>query len=267
MNFLDMAKQSGGGCFQANPPFASEFIDRMCRRMHHFLGDDDNDDSSGNKTETTVPIMFVIFVPAWTESTGWNTLSSSPYMAKHVLLSQKDDLHYYAEGTQHRRAMDDSKGGSGGSHRIASFDTSVFFLQNTAAKAKWSLSDDDETMLKTAFAMKSMDDETKEERTKTAKRMNLPSKPIAKKPHNNTHAEASSVKQKKRKQKQLDRTELLKKQKKKRLMVGGNDEMNILESMGILNDDDKQSSSENSATAVVESHVSKKKRKKKHHKR
>ena len=99
MDFVKMTVgENEGGCFQANPPFASEFIQRMCNYMHRFLGDNDG----GSKKEKTVPLMFVIFVPAWSESAGWKTLSSSPHLTKHILLSQKDDVHYYSEGTQLR---------------------------------------------------------------------------------------------------------------------------------------------------------------------
>ena len=121
-------KQRRGGCFQANPPFASDFILKMCKRMEGFLSRTDDD---------TPPLMFVVFVPAWKDSPGWNALTSCPYLTRHVVLSQKADKHYYAEGTQHRR-----KGGGGGAgrlggrHRVASFNTSVFFMQNAAAKRR-----------------------------------------------------------------------------------------------------------------------------------
>jgi len=242
MDFVKMTVGEDGGCFQANPPFASEFIQRMCNYMHLFLGDDednynddeDNDDGDGSKKKT-VPLMFVIFVPSWSESAGWKTLSSSPHLTKHILLSQKDDVHYYSEGTQHRRTLD-----NGGSYRIASFDTSVFFLQNKAAKKKWPLLEDDsddETRLKAAFAMNTKDEEKKAvlKKKKTSPKSRVKAEEPVEKQQPRDSASAISDKQKKRKKKQkVDH----KGSSKKRLVSGGNDEMSILQSMGILDESD-----------------------------
>ncbi|KAL7534823.1 hypothetical protein ACHAXR_006103 [Thalassiosira sp. AJA248-18] len=299
MDFLTMAKKSNGGCcFQANPPFASVFIERMCHRMHEVLmmtslsNDDDDGDDDGNTTNEkkeekrmAIPLMFVIFVPAWYESIGWKALSSSPYLTKHVLLSQKEDVHYYAEGTQHRRRaraaaaaasldkVDSTKKErkSGQQHRIASFDTSVFFLQNDAAREKWGILSDggDESMLKAAFAMKNPTteavdvDEDVEDGSRMAKKKKK-SAPTGRKKNEQSlqkikpqqcgtvkgtpsrvSAAAPPAKRKKGKKKQLDdddnkmkgleSSSLSKKtKKKKKLMAGGQDEMSILQSMGIL---------------------------------
>jgi Phosphorylated CTD interacting factor 1 WW domain len=119
---------SGGGCFQANPPFVANFILAMYRRMHDYL------------EKTSKELMFVVFVPAWTETTGWKALAESCYLGHHELMTQES--HYYAEGTQHRRKD---------RFRVASFDTSVFFLQNEAAKAKWTITKDRLAKLREAF--------------------------------------------------------------------------------------------------------------------
>ena len=115
-------KEFGSGCFQANPPFASDFILHMCKRMEGLLSDD-----------SLPPFMFIVFVPAWQDSQGWQALSNAESLVHHLLLSQKDP-HYYCEGTQHRRLK--------GRYRIASFDTSVFFMQNHAAKCKWPIKEE-----------------------------------------------------------------------------------------------------------------------------
>ena len=238
-DFVNMARKKsddGALCFQANPPFASEFIEKMCHRMHSFLsfnGNDADDSSdmqqgicnSGNH-KAPVPLMFVIFIPAWTASSGWKALSSSPYMTKHILLNQKEDSHYYAEGTQHRRSMDET-------HRIASFDTSVFFLQNDAAKRKWPLLDDDDgSILKKAFAVKP--DSTslvyKKEGSHSDVNIQQPAKELSQ--QINT---AITVKQKKKKkQKETGNKNNQGRSKKQKLIGGGQDEMSILKSMGIL---------------------------------
>ena len=56
-NFYAMAERDGGGCYQANPPFASNFMEMMCDHMHRFLGHQtSDDDTEGNE----VPFMFII---------------------------------------------------------------------------------------------------------------------------------------------------------------------------------------------------------------
>ena len=130
-SFFDFDPTSKGGCFQANPPFISGFIEMMERRMDGHLAS-----TSGE------PLMFIIFIPAWKETTGWKALNDSPHLTKHLLLSQKTDPHFYCEGTQHRRR---------GRYRIATFDTSVFFLQNSKARDKWPVTDEIVEELTMAF--------------------------------------------------------------------------------------------------------------------
>ena len=86
--------------------------------------------------------MFIVFIPAWKETTGWKALNDSPHLTRHLLLSQKTDPHFYCEGTQHRRR---------GRYRIATFDTSVFFLQNRMARNKWPVTDEVVEELTLAF--------------------------------------------------------------------------------------------------------------------
>ncbi len=133
---FDFEKLTDGGCFQANPPFASDFILQMCQRMETILLSNDNEESSP-------PLMFVVFVPAWQESTGWQALSKAKSLVHHLFLSQKENLHFYCEGTQHRRLK--------GRYRVASFDTSVFFLQNRTGRNKWSVTEEMLDQLRNAF--------------------------------------------------------------------------------------------------------------------
>lgn len=130
----DFASLANGGCFQANPPFASDFIAEMCKRMDVILG---------NET-LSAPFMFIVFVPAWKESNGWQTLEQNEHQRYHLLLDQQRNPHYYCEGTQHRRLK--------GRYRIASFNTSIFFLQNKAAEEKWPVTEEIVNEIKLAFA-------------------------------------------------------------------------------------------------------------------
>jgi hypothetical protein len=89
--------------------------------------------------------MFVVFVPAWKESVAYQQLlettnDNDNFLTNHLLLEQ--GKHWYTEGTQHRRK---------GSFRVASFDTSIFFYQNDAAKSKWTIDDSLLEELKEAF--------------------------------------------------------------------------------------------------------------------
>jgi hypothetical protein len=252
-----MAKNQTCGCFQANPPFASNFIEIMCRRMHEvlarncsdqdFVNTDEKDVNDKRKEGNELPIMFVIFVPAWKESPGWNALASSPYLARHIMLLQKEDLHYYAEGTQHRRRTNDLshlKSAEGkpseesckyGSHRIASFDTSVFFLQNAAAKSKWPLSADDDSELKLAFAMKSGEKKESKDGSHYNRQEQLQDgmPPVSKK-ETKRKKYSSPARPTKPNNMHLDSKKVDPSQRNSKLLKGGNDEMRILASLGLV---------------------------------
>jgi hypothetical protein len=122
---------SEGGCYQANPPFCEGLIAQMNDTIRKWLH---------TTTTTSRPLMFVVFVPAWKESVAYQQLLENGFLTKHLLLEQ--GKHWYTEGTQHRRK---------GSFRVASFDTSIFFYQNDAAKSKWTIDDSLLEQLKEAF--------------------------------------------------------------------------------------------------------------------
>jgi len=130
---FDFGALHNGGCFQANPPFAADFILSMYTRMEKLLTSD----------SIEAPLMFIVFIPAWRESIGWKALEGSCVLSHHLLLCQEDNTHYYCEGTQHRRLKE--------RYRVASFDTSVFFLQNSAAQKKWPIINHVIDELKNAF--------------------------------------------------------------------------------------------------------------------
>jgi hypothetical protein len=106
-----------GLCLQANPPFCDGLILQLNQAI----------DSVLSKTSNR-PVTFVVFVPAWRDSACYQSLLTNKFMTYHLLLNQGE--HWYAEGTRYRRK---------GSFRVASFDTSILFYQNDAAKMKWPL--------------------------------------------------------------------------------------------------------------------------------
>ena len=120
-------------CFEANPPFCDGLILQLDQKITDVL----------LVQERKTPIMFAVFVPAWRDSDCYKALLANQCLTKHLLLKQGE--HWYAEGTQHRRKD---------SFRLASFDTSILFYQNSAAKQLWNLQDDNNSVfseLKGAF--------------------------------------------------------------------------------------------------------------------
>lgn len=89
------------------------------------------------------PLAFVIVVPAWPHTPGWQQLRASRFTQHHVRIPQK--AHGYCEGKQHVRRT---------RWRVASFDTSVFFWQNARAAAAWPVTALAVSELKTAFESK-----------------------------------------------------------------------------------------------------------------
>jgi phosphorylated CTD-interacting factor 1 len=129
-SFFDWAERLGeyesedGLCLQANPPFCDGLIAELNKTISEVL-------SSDLQSNRQCPIMFVVFVPAWRDANCYQLLLDNPFLTKHILLEQCQ--HWYAEGTRHRRKD---------SFRLASFDTSILFYQNEAAKEKWDLASD-----------------------------------------------------------------------------------------------------------------------------
>ncbi|CAM9678153.1 unnamed protein product, partial [Hapterophycus canaliculatus] len=99
------------GAYEANPPFVRDVILRMAKHMEDLL------------QGTSKPLTFVVVIPCWEDSAGWMRLRDSAFLSKHFKLDQKD--HGYCEGKQHLRRN---------RYRLASFHTSVFFLQTEAAR-------------------------------------------------------------------------------------------------------------------------------------
>jgi len=213
---------SVGGCFQANPPFATNFITCMYGTMDQAL------------QSCKEPLQFVVFVPAWKDTPGWNLLDESPFLTKHVSLSQSS--HYYCEGTQHRRKD---------RYRVASFDTSVFFLQNKAAAAKWEISDSQIKELKSAFSMDPNEVIVKEVVTVPVvnERSAMMASGVSKRPASSVtssqkeepRAPSESKKRKKKKKKQ--------KQKALSETEEGAQQLGILNSLGIPSDDKSEQAS------------------------
>lgn len=123
------------GCFEANPPFIPELIKRMAEHMTTLFIAADG------------PLAFIVIIPSWQETEGWQQLNASRYNQKHLFIPQKK--HGYCEGKQQIRKT---------RWRIASFDTSVFFLQNYEACNQWPVTEKSLELLKQAFKSKQADE-------------------------------------------------------------------------------------------------------------
>jgi hypothetical protein len=133
---------STGGCFQANPPFCEQVIYQLCITIRDVMA-----------AHPTEPLMFAVIVPVWKNSRGYQQLLTLLHdqhgadrndggNSNHLILRQ--GCHFYAEGTQYRRAS---------TFRVASFDTSIFFFQNGKAKQKWPLTTEVFDELESAFCV------------------------------------------------------------------------------------------------------------------
>ena len=206
-----------GACFQANPPFVADFILAMQRRMEGIL----------IREELKIPFMFIVFIPAWKESSGWVALRDSKVCVHHLFLSQKDDPHYYCEGTQHRRSK---------RYRVASFDTSVFFLQNTAARTKWPISDLAIEELKTAFGSNPGDETEQNEVSEKSNRRNgkVKGKIIGvESTKSSENMDVSSRKSEPSRKKKLQKKGSTNKKRRKLMADSGEDQLKLLTSLGL----------------------------------
>ncbi|CAK4609507.1 unnamed protein product [Aphanomyces euteiches] len=134
-SFFDFTPSSG--CFEANPPFVPALISKMAKHMTTCL----------ENAAANAPLCFIIIIPAWEHTEGWQLLEQSRFNQHTLHLSQKN--HGYCEGKQQMRPT---------RYRIASFDTSVFVWQNKAAIAKWPVTEEALSQLRTAFKSKQADE-------------------------------------------------------------------------------------------------------------
>ena len=133
------------GSYEANPPFDEGVVRRMARRMGRLL---ENAQDAGRR------LCFVVIIPHWPDkSEGWTTLRMSRHLRRHVQIPLRE--HGYFEGAQHNKLKSQ--------YRVASFDTSVFFLMTDAAHDKWPVTDEKIERLKKAFRPKHKDDPSGEE--------------------------------------------------------------------------------------------------------
>jgi len=116
------------GCFQANPPFDPKIVDDAVNHMLHLL-----DKSTG-------PLMFIFLIPNWKHRGEYEKLKTCQYLAGTMKLKQQE--HAYFSGTQHRDNQ---------LYRLASFNATLYFLQNSEAHIKYPVTSEKLNRLKEAF--------------------------------------------------------------------------------------------------------------------
>jgi len=119
---------SKGGSFEVNPPFDSQLIENTIVKLDQAL------------KKVKAPLSFCVIVPRKEEEKGWVKLMGSKFRTKRVVLRQAD--HGYIDGKSQKREA---------RYRVASFDTSVVFLQNANGAKKWPASKHKLVKLREAF--------------------------------------------------------------------------------------------------------------------
>lgn len=116
------------GCFQANPPFEPQLVDETVRHMLHLL-----DNAKG-------PLMFIFLIPSWKHAGEFEKLKSCSYLSH--MLQLKEMEHVYFSGSQHRDTQ---------LYRLASFNATLYFLQNSEAHIQYPVTEEKLARLKAAF--------------------------------------------------------------------------------------------------------------------
>ena len=111
-SFFDFHPKQGS--FEANPPFVPETMAAAVEHMEKLLH------------EATGPLSFVVLVPAWTNLPFWESLVGSEWSVREPLVIPAKE-HGFCDGAQHQRGKHER-------HRVSSYDTGVFFLQNEAGR-------------------------------------------------------------------------------------------------------------------------------------
>jgi hypothetical protein len=122
------------GSFEVNPPFAASVIAQALSHMSQLLA------------AATGALQFIVFVPEWAQEPCWKALSSSPYKTREVRIAVREHVYVHSSLT----APKDARLVHGVLHTSTN-DTTVFFLQNDAGRAKWTISNNAVRRLRAAF--------------------------------------------------------------------------------------------------------------------
>jgi hypothetical protein len=138
------------GSFEVNPPFTTVSIERAFVHMTKLLQSDGG-----------AALQFIVIVPSWKNQDCWKMLSNSPFNARSVSLKVREHVYVHSSTT----ASKDPRLVRGVEHRSTN-GTTVFFLQNEAARSRYVVSDIAVKGLRAAFGEDRLKKQTKEKRKK-----------------------------------------------------------------------------------------------------
>jgi phosphorylated CTD-interacting factor 1 len=126
------------GYYEANPPFTPELFDVMVSHMNKMLD------------ESTGPLSFIIFAPAWIDDPHWKLLTTAKYYTYNCIIPSSD--HTYCDGAFHKqpKVLDESNASK---YRPAPFDTGIVWFQNKLATSKWPITKEVEEDIRKAFSV------------------------------------------------------------------------------------------------------------------
>ena len=120
------------GSFEVNPPFESALVARVAARLEMLLVDAEARGAA---------LSFAVITPYWPRRAAWDALRKSAFRRRAPLVVAARD-HGYVDGAQHCKKK---------THKPASCDTCVLFLQTSLGRVKYAPSDDTEEALRAAF--------------------------------------------------------------------------------------------------------------------
>ena len=103
------------GAYQVNPPFVSGVMRRVAETIERVLKAASVNDA---------PLMFVVFIPGWSDEWAWSALSDSRFLVTKFVVAAAD--HGYCDGAAHQRKA---------SFRSSTYDTGVFALCSPKAQS------------------------------------------------------------------------------------------------------------------------------------
>lgn len=120
------------GSYEVNPPFVPSILTAAAQHMLQLLQAAEADGGA---------LGFVVLMPGWQEVPGWQLLNSSSFLRQSLLIAAAD--HGYCDGASHQRRD---------LYRQSPYDSSIMFLQTSAAAKKWPVSQQLRQELQHAFA-------------------------------------------------------------------------------------------------------------------
>jgi hypothetical protein len=131
-SFFDFSPVEGS--FEVNPPFVASVIEQAFHHMTALLA-------------SLLPLQFVVIVPTWSSQLCFQLLQQSVFLSRTVSLPVRDHVFVHSSPMAPR----DVRLVHGVQHASTNAST-IFFLQNSPGRAKWTISNNSVKRLHLAFA-------------------------------------------------------------------------------------------------------------------